>query len=556
MPQGQGYASPFPTMSDQEAWLTLKEYLIKRGGVPDETVGPLNPAAETATVSNPELEEAAVRATQAPMAEPARSALGPSGPTSPVAPLRPETVYPVSPEARVMSPVAPNATPVPQAAAPRAGAVTVEPQPLAPVTPRQQEPVPAGASGAAVPGASAPMPMSKQDAIATLAAAQRAQRAATPQASPQPVPQVQPRQAPPAVQRPVRQYTPGQMARLFPEERDSAMDQSLLPNPPGVYTPGRGGAPANRATPGQSGGFQGGSRGGLFARLFGGGQRPQAGGLVDQLRHLPPEVRVSVAKDMLRRQMDPMTEINRRKGLLDIAKAQRELRKGGGRTLSAQEARRQGYGAYVDAGKVIHIKPDGTPMVVGGGGVNVEVNTGGGEFTDKQIAAQGAYEIMAQSEQDLAPFEQSGHAFNAWVEDTFGDWNGYINSPAYLAHQAAKTSWLTEYLFIKSGKTVTEKELQQNDKSYFPQFGDPPELVDTKRRKRQIATEFVLRRAGSKYEPTQTLPGKDAYSSRGRNAPGRTYYRPDGTPIPESTIRAMTPEERKQFEKFRPKGGN
>ncbi|NBW11889.1 MAG: hypothetical protein EBR82_28035 [Caulobacteraceae bacterium] len=75
----------------------------------------------------------------------------------------------------------------------------------------------------------------------------------------------------------------------------------------------------------------------------------------------------------------------------------------------------------------------------------------------------------------------------------------YIVPAAKQKLDQAILSFTNAKLRQESGATIGDSEFQKADKEYFPQPGNPPEIVEQKRKEREIVTRGMVRSAGPNY---------------------------------------------------------
>jgi hypothetical protein len=107
--------------------------------------------------------------------------------------------------------------------------------------------------------------------------------------------------------------------------------------------------------------------------------------------------------------------------------------------------------------------------------------------------------------------------------------------------EQAKRNFITSILRKESGAVIADSEFATEEKKYFPQVGDSPQVIEQKRAARELAIEGVLAGAGSGYKvPENYKP------TRGQ----KPAEKPKGdAPAPPAGVDAkvwqfMTPEER------------
>ncbi len=77
----------------------------------------------------------------------------------------------------------------------------------------------------------------------------------------------------------------------------------------------------------------------------------------------------------------------------------------------------------------------------------------------------------------------------------------YAVSDLGQRYQQAAENWVTANLRRESGAAITETEMANEVKKYFPNPGDGPAVVEQKRRARETVQRGMIRAAGPMYEP-------------------------------------------------------
>ena len=110
--------------------------------------------------------------------------------------------------------------------------------------------------------------------------------------------------------------------------------------------------------------------------------------------------------------------------------------------------------------------------------------------------------------------------------------SGFVSTPEGQRYMAAKTDFITAVLRKESGAAISVSEFEKEDRKYFPQPGEGPEVVEQKRIARQRALESMKAQSGPAYEvlfgeaeETGIPPGSTFLKRSG----GTSYYRdPNG----------------------------
>lgn len=81
-----------------------------------------------------------------------------------------------------------------------------------------------------------------------------------------------------------------------------------------------------------------------------------------------------------------------------------------------------------------------------------------------------------------------------------GALSGYATSSEGQSYLAAKEDFITAVLRKESGAAISVSEFKKEDRKYFPQPGEGPEVIEQKRRARQRALESMKAQSGPAYE--------------------------------------------------------
>lgn len=137
------------------------------------------------------------------------------------------------------------------------------------------------------------------------------------------------------------------------------------------------------------------------------------------------------------------------------------------------------------------------------GATNIDFNQNQGEaagYADRMAAANAILDdpkiVAAQT--DLGEQTKSG-------VPVLGN---FLTSTERKMAEQAQRDFINAILRRESGAVISPSEFESAKQQYFPQPGDPPELVEQKRQNRIIAIQGVQRSAGPNYQaPTLTPPG-------------------------------------------------
>lgn len=102
--------------------------------------------------------------------------------------------------------------------------------------------------------------------------------------------------------------------------------------------------------------------------------------------------------------------------------------------------------------------------------------------------------------------------------------------------EQAKRNFVTATLRKESGAAISQSEFDTEEKKYFPQVGDTPQVIEQKRRARELAIEGVMAGAGTGYK----VP--DTYKPGAKKEAAPESKPPAG--VDANVWKHMTPEER------------
>jgi flagellar hook-basal body complex protein FliE len=127
-----------------------------------------------------------------------------------------------------------------------------------------------------------------------------------------------------------------------------------------------------------------------------------------------------------------------------------------------------------------------------------------GKNTESQSKASGFANRMEVAIPDIDKYQSAatGAKDNAiagipFVPDKV---KNYGLSEQFQLYNSAKGRWISGLLRRDSGAVINADEFAREDKNFFPQPGDPPSVIEQKRRARIEATEAIKREAGLGYK--------------------------------------------------------
>jgi hypothetical protein len=159
------------------------------------------------------------------------------------------------------------------------------------------------------------------------------------------------------------------------------------------------------------------------------------------------------------------------------------------------------------AGNPVFWQPDkagGPPNIVPG----VKPPQKDSALTESQAKAATYMSQMKSAEKELAgvPIDPT----KLWSQVDVSLAGGLTNvaaSPSAQRARQAQEQWSEAFLRFKTGAAATKDEVLLNVRTFFPQPGDKPEVIDQKKRMRQQAAQDIAFAAGQKAPANQDKTG-------------------------------------------------
>lgn len=117
--------------------------------------------------------------------------------------------------------------------------------------------------------------------------------------------------------------------------------------------------------------------------------------------------------------------------------------------------------------------------------------------TQEQSTAAGFASRMAAAQASLVGIDTVGTSLRGrGLAAVPGGLGNYFQSAAYQKYQRAKTDFINAQLRRESGATIRDEEFLSAEKQYFPLPGDGPEVIEEKRKARDLAIANMAQSAG------------------------------------------------------------
>jgi hypothetical protein len=131
--------------------------------------------------------------------------------------------------------------------------------------------------------------------------------------------------------------------------------------------------------------------------------------------------------------------------------------------------------------------------------------------TEGQLTASGYFSRMNSATEIINPLEDKGQypmyaaAFAGLVPLAGGVTQRLLMTPEQQQYKQAADDWIRAKLRKESGAVIGADEMRQEYETYFPQPGDKKEVIEQKRKSREIATQAMATSAGPA-KPANNVP--------------------------------------------------
>lgn len=122
--------------------------------------------------------------------------------------------------------------------------------------------------------------------------------------------------------------------------------------------------------------------------------------------------------------------------------------------------------------------------------------------TQGQNVAANYANRMAQSENRMDEIVSKGYQPGS-LKDYMAQsvpLGNYAMSPEAQTYRQAQEDWVRAKLRKESGAVIADEEMAREIRTYFPQPGDTPEVIEEKKKARKIATDSVIAETEGQYE--------------------------------------------------------
>lgn len=204
----------------------------------------------------------------------------------------------------------------------------------------------------------------------------------------------------------------------------------------------------------------------------------------------------------------------------------------GQRPISFDDWKRAGKPGDVPSG--YRATPEGNLAFIPGGPADPATNSRQVKYTEVQSKAANFGNMMMQAEKDLAAFagtdaqgnpkavQNPKNVFGA-TRDAVVPFEGLANLMTPDQTQNYKqlaSQWIRAKLRKESGAVIGEEEMEQEFRTYFPQFGDGPKTIAAKAKARDAATRGMIAESGGAYQSMFPEQQEDASPRPNAKQPG------------------------------------
>lgn len=188
----------------------------------------------------------------------------------------------------------------------------------------------------------------------------------------------------------------------------------------------------------------------------------------------------------------------------------------------------------------------------------------GGKPTEGQEKSIGFVGRMVNSEKVIQDNENAGLGFGESLSSQVPVVGNFLTSTDFKKYNQAKMDFILAVLRKESGAVIGPSEFDMAARQYFPQPGDPPELVEQKRATRRLAIEGMMAGTGPNYKPPEGYGGPANRGTPGQppepppaptspNVPAQGERKLGDVIIPPDAVRDLkaakdTPQTRKAFD--------
>lgn len=184
--------------------------------------------------------------------------------------------------------------------------------------------------------------------------------------------------------------------------------------------------------------------------------------------------------------------------------------------ITTQQAQQLGAGKTITGanGEIIFMTPQGVfqrsaqggqPQPLTGGDGNIQITEP--KVTIDEKKAMTFADRMTASGKIIDEMGMKGFGKGDQLVSGVPVFGEYLTSDDFKTVDQAKRDFINAQLRRESGAVISEQEFDNANKQYFPQPNDPPQVLEQKRRNRQIVIDGMARDSGPTYRPRGAAAG-------------------------------------------------
>lgn len=213
----------------------------------------------------------------------------------------------------------------------------------------------------------------------------------------------------------------------------------------------------------------------------------------------------------------------------------------------------KGAGKPRDVPPGYRMTPEGNLAFIPGGPADPATNSRQVKYTEVQSKAANFGNMMKQAEQALNEFAgkdakgnqkvlENPKSFLGAARDGVVPFEGLTNLMTPDQTQNYKqlaSQWIRAKLRKESGAAIGKDEMDQEFRTYFPQYGDGPKTIEAKRKARDEASKGMIAESGGAYQSMFPQQGEDTPPQSDQQTPAPRATPAAGTP-PQPAVQYLT----------------
>jgi hypothetical protein len=154
------------------------------------------------------------------------------------------------------------------------------------------------------------------------------------------------------------------------------------------------------------------------------------------------------------------------------------------------------------------------------------------KFSEGAAKAANFTNMMVGAENALGPVTENPLGFFDTIKETLPEGVANVGrSPKYQAYRQAAMQWVRAKLRKESGAAISSSEFEGEFQTFFPQYGDSPEVIQQKNAAREQATLGMKAESRGAYDHMFNSGGQSALPQQ--TAPQPQQSAPQASPYPQ-----------------------